>query len=172
MPVVVAFGAGADGEDSDEKVEGFADGPGVGVGAEVADTRLAGAAVEEGAGYGFANADGEGGVGFIVAVFDVEVGVVFFNPRVFELECLDFAADHSPFNLVGGGNHVAGAGVKLREVVEVGGEASAKVFGLAHVDDPAGGVAEFIDAGVGGNVRGAVCRRVSHGCSEVSLTEG
>ena len=172
VPVIDAFGAGADGEDSDEEVEGFADGPGVGVGAEVADARLAGAAVEEGAGNGFTDADGEGGVGFIVTVFDVEVGVVFFNPRVFELECLDFAANHGPFDLVGGGDHVAGAGVELGEVVEVGGEAGAKVFGLAHVDDPASGVAEFIDAGVGGDVCGAVCCWVGHGCGEVSLTGG
>ena len=169
VPVIDAFGAGADGKDSDEEVEGFADGPGMGVGAEVADTSLVRTAVEEGAGYGFADADSEGGVGFIVAVFDVEVGVVFFNPRVFELERLDFTANHGPFDLVGGGDHAAGAGVELGEVVEVGGEAGAKVFGFAHVDDPAGGVAEFIDARVSGNVRGAVCCRVSHGCGGVSL---
>ena len=90
--------AGAGGEHPQQEVERLADGPGVGVGAEVADALAAGAAVDVQPGELLADRHREHGVGLVVAVADVEPRVELLDPVVLELERLDLGAHHRPLH--------------------------------------------------------------------------
>ncbi len=138
--------AGAHGEHPEQKIDGLADRPGVGVGPEVAGALALGAAQDLHPGEGVAHRDGEEGIGLVVPVFDVEPGVELLDPRVFELEGLDLGADDGPVDALGGGEHRLGARMQAREVGEVGVEALPKALRLADIDDPALGVPEAVDA--------------------------
>ena len=154
----------AHGEDPHQLVDGLADGPGLDEGPEVAGAGLAGAPDRVEAGVGLPHRHRQVGVGLVVLEHDVEAGVELFDPRELEGEGLDLVAHDGPLHAGGGGDHLLGARVQVRQVLEVVGEAVAQVLGLAHVDDAAVRVREAVDAGGGGDVaRGrAVGRGVCH----------
>ena len=156
--------AGAHREDPQREVEGLADRPGVGVGAEVAGALALGAAHDLRPGVLLAERHREVGVGLVVAVPDVEPRVELLDPRVLELEGLDLGGDDGPLDAGAGAHHGGGAVVQRRDVLEVGGQPLPQALGLADVDDPPVLVAEPVDAGVGRDLTRprTVRRRVSH----------
>ena len=167
-------GAGADGEDAQELVEGVADGPGLHVGAEVAGSALACAAHHLGAGELLAERDHEVGVGLVVLVHDVEARVELLDPGVLQGEGLHLGGHDGPLDGAGGGDHLLSAGVEGGEILEVVAQARAEVLGLADVDDAALGVEEAVDAGRRGDLAcgGAVRRGVCHGWCLTPIARG
>ena len=159
-----ALGAGAHGEHAQQEVHGLADGPRLAEGAEVAHTALLRAAADEDPGVLLVHRDGEPGVGLVVAVLHVEPRVELLDPRVLELERLEFVAHHRPFDLVRGAHHRLGAEVQCRGVREVGVQALTQVFCLAHVEDVTERIEEPVHPGVRGDAARAwaVARGIGH----------
>ena len=84
--------AGAGREDAQQQVEGLADRPGVGVGAEVAHALALGAAHHLQPRELLVQRDGEARVALVVAVLDVEPRVELLDPGVLQLQRLDLGA--------------------------------------------------------------------------------
>ncbi len=137
--------ARAYGEDAQQQVDRLADGPGVGVGAEVAGALALGAAHDLHAREVLAHGHREVGVGLVVAVLDVEARVELLDPGVFELQRLHLGADDRPVDVGGRGQHRLRARMQRGEVGEVGVEPLAQALGLADVDHPAVRVPEPVD---------------------------
>ena len=178
-PLEDAGGAGACREDPGEGVEGLADRPGVGVGAEVADALALGPAHDLQPRELLVQRDREARIALVVAVADVEARVELLDPVVLELEGLDLGADDGPVDARRRRHHLAGARVQAGDVGEVAVQPLAEALGLADVDDPAAGVAEAVDAGRLGDAadRRAVRRRVGHGsrlgrCADIPVSRG
>ena len=140
--------AGAQGEDSQQLVERLADCPRLGIGTEVSRPLALGSPHHLSAGKLLTHGDGEVRVGLVVAVLDVEARVELLDPGVLQLQGLDLVGHDCPLDAGTGRDHRSGAGVKRRDVLEVGRQTRAQRLGLADVDDPAIGVAEAVDAGV------------------------
>ena len=111
--------ARADGEGTQEQVEGFPDSPGVRERPEVPGARAFRSPHHLGARHPLAQGDGEVGVGLVVAVLDVEPGVVLLDPGVLERECLDLGAHHSPLDGRRRRDHGRRARVQAREGLEI-----------------------------------------------------
>ena len=160
-----ALGAGTHREHPQQRVDGVADGPGLGVRAEVAVALALAAATDEDPRELLLPGDRHPRVGLVVAVLHVEPRVVLLDPGVLELQRLQLVADQRPLDLRSGAHHGLGAEVQGGRVGEVGVEPLAQVDRLADVDHPAVAVAEPVDAGPGGDGAGGrpIARRVSHG---------
>src|SRR5690606_24338416 len=111
--------AGAHGEDAQQQVHGVADGPRVRVRPEVAHALLLVTAHHLHARALLVHRDREVGVALVVAVLDVEPGVVLLDPGVLQLERLDLRGHHRPLHGRGRGDHGAGARVETGQVLEV-----------------------------------------------------
>src|SRR5690606_6289436 len=161
--------AGACREDPEQQVERVADGPGVGVRAEVAHPLALGAAHHLQPGVLLVEGDGQVRVRLVVAVADVEARVVLLDPGVLQLQRLDLGGHGDPVHRGGGGDHLLGARVQRPDVAEVGVQAVTQALRLADVDHPTRLVAEPVDPGrVRDGARGgAVGRRVWHVASLV-----
>ena len=162
-----ALGAGAGREHPQQQVERLADGPGMGVRPEVAHALALGAAHHLQPREVLVQRDGQARVALVVAVLDVEAGVVLLDPGVLQLQRLDLGADHGPLHGGGRGDHLAGAGVQRPGVLEVARQPAAQALGLADVDDPTGRVAEPVHARSDRDRprRRTVRRRVCHAVS-------
>ncbi len=136
--------AGAHREDAQQEVHGVADRPGVPVRAEVADALAFLTAHHLHARELLVHRHREIRVALVVAVLDVEAGVVLLDPGVLQLERLDLRGHDRPLHGGGRGDHRAGARVEAGQVLEVVGEALAQAFRLPDVDHPAVLVAEFV----------------------------
>ena len=156
--------AGPGREDPQQQVEGLADGPGVRVGAEVADPLLLRAAHHLQPRELLVEGHGQAGIALVVAVLDVEPRVELLDPAVLQLQGLDLGADHRPLHGGRGGHHGLGPRVQVREVLEVRRESRPQAARLADVDDPAVRVAEPVDPRRLRDRprRGTVRRRISH----------
>ncbi len=132
-----AGGAGAHREDPQQQVDGVADRPGVPVRPEVAHALLLVAAHHLDAGELLVHRHREVRVALVVAVLDVEPGVELLDPGVLQLQRLDLRGHHRPLHGGGRGDHGAGAGVQVRQVLEVVGQALAQALRLPDVDHPA-----------------------------------
>ena len=148
-PLEDAVGARPHREHPQQQVDGLADRPGVAVGPEVAGALLLGTPADHHPRELVADRDREPGVGLVVAVLDVEPRVELLDPGVLQLERLDLGRDDGPLDAGGGRHHRGGALVQVADVLEVRREPGPEVLGLADVDDPALGVAEPVDAGLG-----------------------
>ena len=130
-----------------EEVDGLADCPGVGVGAEVAHALALGTAHHRDPRELLVERNREVGVALVVSIADVEARVVLLDPGVFELQGLDLGVDRDPVDAARGRDHCLGARMQRGEVLEVGRQPAAQALGLADVDDPTRAVAEPVDAG-------------------------
>jgi hypothetical protein len=139
--------AGADGEHAQQQVHGVADRPRVSVRPEVADALLLVTAHHLHARELLVHRHREVRVALVVAVLDVEPGVVLLDPGVLQLECLDLRGHHGPLHRRGRGDHRAGARVESGQVLEVVRQALAQALRLPDVDHPAVLVAELVDPG-------------------------
>ncbi len=147
--------AGAHREGAQEEVEGVADGPGVGVRAEVARALALRSTHDRGAGPLVVQGDGQERVALVVAQADVEPRLVLLDEAVLEHERLDVVADLDPLDGLRRGHHLGGAGGQVPGVLEVVRQALAEALGLAHVDDPPVGILELVGARrVGDRARG------------------
>ena len=99
VPLEDPGGARAGGEDAEQEVERLADGPGMGVRAEVADALAPGAAIDVQPRELLVQRHREHRVGLVVAVADVEPRIELLDPVVLELQRLDLGADHRPLDL-------------------------------------------------------------------------
>ncbi len=90
---------------------------------------------------------GEVGVALVVAVLDVEPGVVLLDPGVLQLKGLDLRGHDRPLHRRRRGDHRAGARVEIRQVLEVARQALTQALRLSDVDHPAVLVAEFVHPG-------------------------
>ena len=142
--------AAADGEDAQERVHGFPDGSGR-IGAEVAGALAPVPPHHLDPGQLLAHGQGQVRIGFVVAENDVEAGLEFLDPGVFELQGLQLASHHGPLHAAGRIDHCMGFRQQACRVREIGVQAGAEVFCLADVDDPAMGITEPVHPGVGGN---------------------
>ena len=133
----------------EQGVDGVADGPGVAVRPEVPDPLALGAAHDGDSRKLLADRDGEPWVGLVVAVLDVEPWIELLDPRVLQCQRLDLGVDDGPLHRRRGGDHLLRAGVQVGDVLEVRAESRAQRLGLAHVDDPALGVAKAVDPRLG-----------------------
>ena len=155
-----SVGTGSRGEHAGQQVQGLADGPGVGVGAEVAHPFAPRSPVDHQARVLLVESDREYGVGLVVAVADVEPRIEFLDPVVFELKGFDLGVDDRPLHPGRGHHHLAGTRSESGQVGEVGVQPTAKALGLTDVDDPAVGVLEAVHPGFDGNrPRGRSVRR-------------
>lgn len=132
-----ARGAGAHREDAQQEVDRVADRPGVPVRPEVAHALLLLAAHHLDARELLVHRHREVRVALVVAVLDVEPGVVLLDPGVLQLQRLDLGGHHRPFHGRGGRDHGAGARVQVRQVLEVVRQALAQALRLSDVDHPA-----------------------------------
>lgn len=144
-PLEHARGAGPRREDAQQQVEGLADRPGVRVRPEVAHPLALGAAHHLQAGVLLVEGDRQVWVRLVVAVADVEPGVVLLDPGELLLERLDLGGDGDPVHRLGGEDHLPGALVQVDRVGEVRVEPAAQAPRLADVDHPAGAVTEAVD---------------------------
>src|SRR5690606_2772313 len=104
------------------------------------------------------------GVALVVAVLDVEPGVVLLDPGVLQLERLDLRGHHRPLHGRGRGDYGAGARVETGQVLEVVRQALAQALRLPDVDHPAVLVTEPVDPRRVGDLArfGAVAGGVGH----------
>ena len=158
-------------KDAEQQVEGFADGPGMRVGAEVPDAFSFRTAHHHGTRDVIGHRHREVGVALVVAVLHVEPRVELLDPVVFELECFDLGSDDGPVDATCAAHHRLGARVQRSDVGEVGVQPRTQVLRFADVDDPILRIAKPIDARRFGNRarRGPITRGVYHG---VQPTEG
>ncbi len=141
----------ADGECSQEEVEGLADGVGVAEGPEVANLLATTAPHDHGAWPLVADGDGEERVALVVDQTHVETRPVGLDEAVLQHQRLDLVGDLDPLETVGGRHHLGGTRVQRRGVGEVVGDAGTEALGLSDVDHPTLGVLELIAAGRVGN---------------------
>ena len=156
--------AGAHREHPEQQVDRLADGPGMGVGTEVAHALALRPATHHHPGELLVERHGQPRVGLVVAVLDVEARVVLLDPGVLQLQRLDLGLDDGPLDRGRGRDHPGGALVQVRDVLEVRRHPGPQALGLADVDDPTARVAEPVDPRrVRDRPRGrAVRRRVRH----------
>ena len=141
-----AGAAGAHGKNPEQQVDRLADGPGVGVRTEVPGALTLGASPDHDARELLGDGDSEPGIGLVVAVLDVEPGVVFLDPGVLQLQRLDLVVDDCPVNLGGRAHHRSGAAQQRGRVGEVGIQSGAKALRLSDIDDTALRVGEAVHA--------------------------
>ncbi len=151
-------------EDAQEQVDRVADRPRVRVRPEVAHALLLVTAHHLHARVLLVHRHREVRVALVVAVLDVEPGVVLLDPGVLQLECLDLRGHHRPLHGRGRGDHGAGARVQARQVLEVVRQALAQALRLSDVDHPAVLVTEPVDPRRVGDLTrlGAVAGGVGH----------
>ena len=137
-------GAGPDGEDPGQRVEGLADGVGVAVGAEIADVLALGAAQDPRPRPPFTHREGEVRIGLVVPIADVEPGAVGLDQVVLEHQGVDLGGSHDPLHRLGLLEHGLGPGMKRAPPVR--GQALPERHGLADVDDPGVGIPEQVGA--------------------------
>jgi len=156
--------AGAHREHPQQRVDRVPDRPRLCVGPEVARALALAAAADEDARELLRPGHRHPRVGLVVAVLDVEPGLVLLDPGVLELQRLELVADQRPFDPGSRTHHGLGAEVQRRGIGEVGVQPLAEVDRLPHVDHPAVGVAEAVHAGTRRDGAGCrtVARRISH----------
>ncbi|CAH0286944.1 hypothetical protein SRABI128_03794 [Microbacterium sp. Bi128] len=161
--------AAADREHPQQGVHGVPDRAG-GVGAEVPGPLAPVAAQHLDARVLLPHRHGEVRVAFVVPEHHVEAGREFFDPGVFQLQRLEFAAHHGPFDAAGRVDHGIGFGHEPGGVGEIGVQPGTEVLGLADVDDPAVRIAEAVHARIGRNFTrlGSVTRWICHTSSLLS----
>src|SRR5699024_7572665 len=98
--------AGAYRKHPKEQIDGLPNGPGMGIGTEVAHPLAFGATHDLHTWKLLVEGDGEVGIAFVVAVLDVEPRVVLLDPGVLQLQCLDLVAHHGPVHIGSGGDHL------------------------------------------------------------------
>ena len=164
VPLEDSGRTGTGGKDPGQQVEGFADGPGVGVRTEVAHAFAARTAVDGEPGEFLIECHRQHRVGLVIAVTHVEPGIELLDPVVLELQRLDFGGDHRPLDLGRGGDHLPGPGVQAGDIGEIRRQATPQTLGLAHVDDPAVHIGEPVDTRFDGNGSGrrAIRRGIGH----------
>ena len=84
VPVVHAFGAGAHGKDTSEKIQSFTHGPRMRIRSEITHAFAARATIKESPRDTLPDGHREHGIGFIIAVFNIKTWVELFNPRIFQ----------------------------------------------------------------------------------------
>ena len=151
VPVIYAFGAGAHGKDTSEKIQGFSHGPRVRIRSEITHAFAARATIEESARDTLTDGHREHGIGFIIAVFNVKTWVELFNPRIFQRQSFYFAGDNRPFHAGCGLHHLAGARMQLRNVLEIVRQPRTKVFRLPDVHHALVFIPKFINAWISRN---------------------
>ena len=138
----VAFGgferaAGAQAELLADRLDGLAERPGIGEGAEITRPILTTEAREFQAGDRILELNADQQESFVIAEADVVLGTPFLDQFALEEDRLGVAFDLMPLEV--GRTVDQGAGLDLRFVTprrrEVVGEASAEVAGLADIDD-------------------------------------
>ncbi len=139
--------AGAHREDAEQEVDSVADRPRVAVRPEVAHALLLVTAHHLHARELLVQRHREVGVALVIAVLDVEPGVVLLDPGVLQLERLDLRGHHRPLHGRGRSDHRPGARMQSGQVLEVVRQALAQALRLSDVDHPAVLVAEAIDPG-------------------------
>lgn len=156
--------AGAHREHPKQQVDGVPDGPGVRVRSEVADALLLVPAHHLHARELLVHRDREVRVALVVAVLDVEPGVVLLDPGVLQLQRLHLGGHHGPLHRRGGGHHAPGARVQVRQVLEIVRQALAQALRLPDVDHTAVLVTEPVHPGTVRDVSrpGAVAGGVGH----------
>ena len=122
------------------------------------------ATIEESAWNGLPNGHREHGVGLVVAVHDVEARIEALNPRVLQLQRFDLAGYYGPLHRGCREHHLSGAGMQLRDVLEIVRQACAQVLCLAHIDNAAILVPELVNARISGDTprRRAIGGGISH----------
>src|SRR5262245_12620745 len=165
-----AGAAGPRGEDAQQQVERLSDGPGVRVRAEVPDDLALGPAHDHEPRILLIQGDGEERVRLVVAVPDVETGVVLLDPRVLELEGLHLGGDGHPVDGGRGGDHLRRSGVQGPWIREVRVDPAAQALRLSDVDHPTVAVTEAVHAGLLGNRARSgpeAGRRPYHACERI-----
>ncbi len=145
-------GAGPDGEHAGQRVEGLADGVGVGVRARSTGRPCAWRPADLGPGPLLPHREREVRVGLVVPVADVEPGPVLLDQVVLEHQGVDLVRRDDPLHRLRGRHHGLGPGVE--RLAPVAGQALAERLGLAHVDHAAVRVPEKVGAGRVGDGRG------------------
>ena len=160
-----AVRAGAHREHAQQRIQGFTNRPRLRIRAKIAHALTALAAGHHGARVHVIDGNRQVRVRLIVAERNVESRRKLLNPGVFELQRFHLACYHGPLHARRCMHHRVGLRAQRLRGRKIAVEAVAQVLRLAHVDDAAVGIAETVNARVGGDFAGggAVAGRLCHG---------
>ena len=122
MPFEHPVGAGPRRKHAGQQIDGLADRPGVRIRAEVAHTALARAAIDGEPRILLVQGDGQHGIGFVVAVADIETWIELLDPVVFELQRLDLGTDDRPLHRRRRRDHLPRPRMQRGDVGEIRGQ--------------------------------------------------
>ena len=160
-----AVRAGAHREHAQQRIQGFTNRPRLRIRAKIAHTLTALTASHHRARVHVIDRNRQVRVRLIVTERNVEPRRKLLNPGVFKLQRFHLARHHGPLHTRRRMHHRIGLWAQRLRGRKIAVEAVAQVLRLAHVDDAAVGIAETVNARVGGDFAGggAVAGRLCHG---------
>ena len=139
------WGTRTHGERGKQQVNGFADCPHFGVGAEVSRTRTSCVSGNGDPRKLLTHGHRKIRIGLVILVHDVKARVELLDPLVFQGQCFNLICHHGPLHRPCLIHHLRGPRVQDIRVLEVVGKASTEVLGFTDVNDTALVIAETVN---------------------------